>query len=134
MKKDITFHQVHEVALAVTRQQNELQQPEWHVRIINNNPFPIENVLITSKGYGQKEGVEQKTSTLRHLIEVVEAKSGAIVEPIDPSVFHLTNEYWVSYYIDRQIYDKKFLFVPDSIREDNLSLIETLAMEGVLHP
>jgi hypothetical protein len=55
------------------------------------------------------------------------------VEPIDPSVFHLNNEYCVSYYIGKQIYDKRFVFVPDTICEDNMSFIRELDMEGVLH-
>jgi len=34
-----------------------------------------------------------------------------LIEPIDPNVLHLNNEYWVSYYIGSQIYDKRFVFV-----------------------
>ena len=52
---------------------------------------------------------------------------------IDPEVFHLNNEYWVSYFIDNQVFDKKFIFVPDSIREENLILIDLLNLEGILH-
>jgi len=134
MKNDITFHRVDEIYLAVTRIQNDAGVYEWHVRIINKKKEAINNVLITSKGYGVKDGEEQRTSVLRHHIDEVEPGSSAIIEPIDPSVFHLTNEYWVSYYIGRQIFDKKFLFVPDSITEGNLSKIDILEMEGVLHP
>lgn len=134
MKNDITFHKVEDIYLAVTRLRNELGAYEWHVRIINKKSQIIHNVLITSKGYGIKDGEEQRTSILRHHIDEIEPGSSAIIEPIDPSVFHLTNEYWVSYYIDRQIFDKKFLFVPDSITEENLSKIDVLEMEGVLHP
>jgi hypothetical protein len=50
-----------------------------------------------------------------------------------PDVFHLNNEFWVSYFIGKQIYDKKFIFVPDSIIEDNLIQISPLGLEGVLH-
>jgi len=49
------------------------------------------------------------------------------------ATFHLYSEYWVSYYIDGQIYDKKFIFVPDSITEENLIPIAQLGMEGILH-
>ena len=61
------------------------------------------------------------------------AHSTALVEPIDPAVFHLNNEYWVSYYIGTQIYDKRFIFVPDTICEENLSFIPELELKGVLH-
>jgi len=57
----------------------------------------------------------------------------ALIEPIDPSVFHLTNEYWVSYFIDGRIFDKKFIFVPDTITEKNLTFITEIDTKGVLH-
>ena len=101
--------------------------------LINNNSIPLENTLVASKGYGEKDGKEQKTSTLRHFLETVPAHSAALVEPIDPSVFHLNNEYWVSYYIGQEIFDKRFVFVPDAIKEENLSYIKELELEGVLH-
>nr|HPI80669.1 hypothetical protein [Cyclobacteriaceae bacterium] len=105
----------------------------WKVYLINKNQFPIENTLVTSKGFGEAEGEKQQTSTLRHFLDTVPANHSALVEPIDPAVFHLNNEYWVSYYIGRAVYDKRFLFVPDTIREENLVFIKELALEGVLH-
>jgi len=56
-----------------------------------------------------------------------------LIEPIDAKVLHLNNEYWVSYYIGPQIYDKRFVFVPDTICEENLVFIQELEKEGVLH-
>ena len=119
--------------MAVATTPNESGVDAWNVYLINNNPFPIENVLVSSKGYGMLDGEEVKTSMLRHMFELIEAKSFVQIEPIDPAIFHINNEYWVSYYIDRQIYDKKFIFVPDSITQDNLIEISMLNMQGVLH-
>lgn len=133
MKKDIETPEVKNVTLAVVREKNILNQDEWKVFIINNNTYPIENTLVASQGYGEKEGEQQRTSTLRHFLETVPAEGFAMVEPIDPSLFHLNNEYWVSYYVDTQIYDRRFVFVPDSICEKNLTFIKVLEMEGVLH-
>lgn len=133
MKKDIHQPQVENVTLAVTREKNLLAQFEWKVYLINNNTVAIENTLVSSTGYGEKDGEQQKTSTLRHFLETVQPNSAALIEPIDPGVFHLNNEYWVSYYIGRQIFDKRFVFVPDSICEENLTFIRELEREGVLH-
>jgi hypothetical protein len=133
MKKDIETPEVKNVTLAVVREKNILNQDEWKVYIINNNAHPIENTLVASQGYGEKEGEQQRTSTLRHFLETVPAQGFAMVEPIDSSLFHLNNEYWVSYYVDTQIYDRRFVFVPDSICEENLTFIKELNMEGVLH-
>jgi hypothetical protein len=133
MIKDIEIPEVKHVTLAVARKKTIGEVDEWMVYLINNNEHPIENTLVASKGYGEKDGEQQKTSTLRHFLETVPPQSATLVEPIDPSVFHLNNEYWVSYYIDKQIFDKRFVFVPDSICEANLTFIKVLDMEGVLH-
>lgn len=133
MKKDIQIPIVENVTLAVARERNLLNQFEWKVYLINNNDFPIENTLVASKGYGEKDGETQRTSTLRHFLDTVSAKSTIVIEPIDPTVFHLNNEYWVSYYVGTQVYDKKFVYVPDTICEANLTFIKELQLEGVLH-
>lgn len=133
MKKDIEIPEVKNVRLAVARKKNIGESDEWQVHIINNNDHPIENTLVASKGYGEKDGEQQKTSTLRHFLETVPANSTMLIEPIDPAVFHLNNEYWVSYYVGNQIHDKRFVFVPDAICEANITFIKELEMEGVLH-
>lgn len=133
MKKDIHIPEVKNVTLAVTREINELNQSEWSVHLINRNEHDIEHTLVASTGYGDYKGEHQKTSTLRHFLETVPANSTALVEPIQAEVFHLNNEFWVSYYIDGKIYDKKFIFLPDTIKEENLIFIKELDMEGVLH-
>jgi hypothetical protein len=133
MIKDIKIPEVKNVTLAVARKTSPGESPEWNVFLINNNNFSIENTLVSSKGYGEKEGEQQMTSVLRHFFETVPANSTVLIEPIDPAVFHLTNEYWLSYYVGREIFDKRFVFVPDAIREENLSFIKELEMEGILH-
>jgi hypothetical protein len=133
MKKDIEIPEVKNVTLAVVREKTILNQDEWKVFIINNNTYPLENTLVASQGYGEKEGEQQRTSTLRHFLETVPSTGFAVVEPIDPALFHLNNEYWVSYYVGPQIFDRRFVFVPESICEKNLTYIKELDMEGVLH-
>lgn len=133
MIKDIKIPEVKNVTLAIARIKNPGERDDWKVYLINNNDHPIDNTLVASKGYGEKDGEPQQTSVLRHFLETVPAHSIALVEPIDPALFHLNNEYWVSYYVGRQIFDKRFVFVPDAIREENISFIRELDMEGVLH-
>ena len=133
MKKDIQFPEVKGVFLAIARKKNLINQYEWFVYVNNSNLKPLDNVLITSKGYGELNGEQKTTSILRHMIERLEGESFAVVEPIDPALFSLHNEFWVSYYINQQIYDKKFIFVPDSVSEENISFVEALSLEGVVH-
>lgn len=133
MRKDIKIPEVKNVTIAVIREKTLFNTYDWKVYLINNNSFAIENTLVSSQGYGEKEGRQQRTSTLRHFLETVPARSSALIEPIHEDVFHLTNEYWLSYYIGDQIYDKRFVFVPDTICEENLTYIKEVEMEGVLH-
>lgn len=131
MINDIEFPEVKNVTIAVVRE--EKYEGPWKVYLINKNEFPIENTLVSSKGYGEKQGEKQKTSILRHFLETIPAKKSALIESIDPALFHLNNEYWVSYYVGNEIYDKKFIFVPDAITEDNMTFIKELDAEGILH-
>ncbi len=133
MIRDIEIPEVKNVTVAIARKRHPGESDEWKVYLINKNSFPIENTLVASKGYGEKNGEQQQTSVLRHYLETVPAESAVLVEPIDSAVFHLNNEYWVSYYIGQTIYDKRFVFVPDSICEENLTFIKELKMEGILH-
>ena len=133
MKKDINFLPVEGVQIAIARKANLIDGYDWQVFLINQNAVPIKTVFVTSKGYGQKDDEEQKTSVLRHFFVEVQPGAHEVVESIMPDVFHLNNEYWVSYYIDSQIFDKKFIFVPDSIVESHLVTIPALGLEGILH-
>ena len=133
MKKDIDFAPVEGIAIAIATEQNDLGRDVWNVYLINSNAYHLDNVLVASKGYGSYEGQEIKTSVLRHMFERVEAKSFVKVEPIDPAIFHIYNEFWVSYYLGSRILDKKFIFVPETIVAENLIDISLLNKRGVLH-
>lgn len=104
----------------------------WTVYIVNLKQEQIDNVLISSKGYGEKDGKLVKTSVLRHSLGDIKPRSYAVVEAIDPEVFGLTNEYLLSYYINGNIFDKKFIFLPESIVDNNLTRIPLIDKPGVM--
>jgi hypothetical protein len=108
---------------------------DWFVYLLNDSDHPIRNVLITSKGYGTDTLADVRTAVLRQHIELVASHSSVVLERIEPEVFPLLNEFWVSYYKadESQIYDKRFIFLPDSIHPAHLQPIPLLALEGVLH-
>ncbi|WP_019989384.1 hypothetical protein [Rudanella lutea] len=134
MKKDIPFLPVEKIQVVVARKLNEVNEYDWQVFLINQNQVPIHTVFVTSQGYGEQNDEKLKTSTLRHFFPQIEPGDHQLIETIMPNVFHLNNEYWVSYFIDNQIFDKKFIFVPDSIVEDNLVPVPALGgLEGILH-
>jgi len=130
MKKDIDFHPVTGIKLAIARESVNGME-EWGVYIINLNLIELNTVMITSKGYGMVGGEEKKTSVLRHMIQELGPESFAKIEPIDPELFVLNNEYWVSYYILDQIFDKKFVFKAGAVKEKNMQIIPELGLEGI---
>ena len=132
MKKDLPDNLVEYISIAVVMESATPEFKNWNVYVINLKDVAIENVLISSKGYGEKDGEALKTSVLRHSVGTVASRSFALIEMIDEAVFGLTNEYWLSYYINGQIYDKKFIFVPESIVESNLIRIPILNKPGVM--
>ena len=92
MKKDVHFPEVKGVRIAIAKKEVASQTYDWYVYLLNHNDYALKNILITSKGYGEKDGEEQKTSTLRQMIPSLDAHSYTAVERIDPSVFHLCND------------------------------------------
>ena len=132
MKKDLPQNIVENVAIAVVLESSTPEVKNWKVYLLNLKDEPIETVLVSSKGYGEKDGQKVKTSVLRHSIGTVAAQDFATIELIDEQVLGLTNEYWLSYYIGGQIFDKKFIFVPESIVDTNLSRIPLVNMPGVM--
>lgn len=132
MKKDINPPAVEDIAIAIVREKNELDEVVWNVYMLNLKDRAIEGVLVTSKGYGYFEGEDVKTSVLRHFLDVIPAKSYAKVEPIVESLFGLNNEFWVSFYLDKVMYDKKYVFLAESVREDNFIHIPFIEKKGVM--
>jgi hypothetical protein len=132
MLKDIPKLVVENIAIAIVHEPNDEGNLIWNAYLINLYDNEISNVLVSSKGYGQFEGRDVKTSVLRHLIGNVEPKEYAKIEPIMENLFGLSNEFWVSFYIDKNIYDKKYVFLPETISEANFTMIPVLNKRGVM--
>ena len=131
MLKDIPQLIVENIVVAVVREEEEGEQV-WNVYIINLYDKEIASVLVSSVGYGQFEGREVKTSVLRHLIGDISSNDYGKIEPIMENLFGLSNEFWVSFHMNGHMYDKKYIFLPESIIEDNFTHIPVLEIEGVM--
>lgn len=131
MKKDIEIPVVEDIAIAVILEEEEGEN-RWNVYLLNLKNEPIRNVLIVSKGYGELDGEARSTSTLRYFFDEIPAKEYAKVEPIMDFTFGLSNEYWVSFYIGDTIYDKRYIFLPESISEKNFTHVPLIDIEGVM--
>ena len=132
MLKDIPRLVVEDIAMAVVPETNNEGEKEWNVYLVNLKDELIEGVLVTSIGYGFRDGEKVKTSTLRHFLDEVPPKSYIKVEPIIENVFGLNNEYWLSFYLNKTMYDKKYLFLPGAITSEYFIKIPLLEKEGVM--
>ncbi len=132
MLKDIPKLEVEDVAIAIVEEENELAEKIWNVYFINLKDVLLETVMVTSKGYGTTLGEEVKTSTLRHLLGDVEPQSYLMIEPIMDNLFCLDNEFWVSFVLDGNIYDKKYVFPADTIVEEQYINIPLVDKSGVM--
>lgn len=131
MKEDIEFIKVQDIAVCAIPE-SEDNFDLWHVYILNLKDKAIDGVLISSKGYGKKDGNKVATSVFRHHIEKMEAQSFSKIESLHTELLGLANEFWVSFWQDGVIRDKKYIFVRESIRKENLTQIPLINKKGVM--
>lgn len=135
MKKDIPIKKVEDVAIAILPREDEdgqIDETMWNVFIVNMREEILHGVLVNSRGYGEVDGEEKKTSILRHFFEEIGPKRATLIEPIQSDVFELANEYWVSFKLDGHMYDKKYVFVKGSIDKMNFTTIPFIEKMGVM--
>ena len=132
MKKDIAPPTVENVAVAVVKETNDLNELEWNVYLLNLKNEKIEKVLVSSHGYGTINEEAVKTSMLRHFLDDIEPCSYLKFEPIMETLFGLSNEYWVSFWVNDVLYDKQFVFPAHSIQEESMKMIEIIGLKGIL--
>lgn len=129
MKKDIEIPIAEEVYVAAVNEWDEKHLSKtWYVYLINNRESAIEGTILVSKGYGEA----LKTTTMRHGLGDLEAKSFRKVELIQEEVFKLKNEFFLTFFADNKLYEKKFLFNEYQISESNEVAVPVLGIAGVL--
>lgn len=132
MLKDIIEPEFDGIGVAAVYELNEEGAHVWNVYLINFNNALISGVLVSSKGYGTIDGEEVKTSALRHFLKEIDSLDYGKIEAIHEDVFILNNEYWVSFYLDGKIYDRKFVFVENTIEKSQLKHINIIDKNGIL--
>ena len=134
MKEELLGPKVENVGVAVIQSINEENEKEYTVYLISLRDDIMEGIIVASTGYGENTttGEKIKTSTLRHGIEVLLPNEIAKIEPIMPDVFGLSNEYWVSFWVEEVLYDKRFVFPAESLIEENFKYLDAFKRKGVL--
>ena len=134
MKEELLGPKVENVGVAVIQSISEENEKEYTVYLISMREDIMEGIIVASTGYGENTttGEKIKTSTLRHGIEVLLPNEIAKIEPIMPEVFGLSNEYWVSFWVEDILYDKRFVFPAESLIEENFKYLDVFKRKGVL--
>ncbi len=129
MKKDIDIPKVKDVYVAAVFELNEdYNTHDWNIYLINDAKAPIETVLIIAQGYTEKK----MTAAMRKTVGIIPAKGFAKIEYIDESVFGLDNFFTISYFLENKMYDKRFEFPRNTIREDETKTIPVMPQKGIL--
>lgn len=134
MKEELKGPKVTGVSVAVVQELGEENTLVYNVYIINEKDVKLEGVLVTSSGYATAQKTQEQivTSTLRKSLGDVAPNSAQKIEPIMEDLFGLNNEYWVSFWIDNKMYDKKYIFLSETIKEEYFVNIPILEKKGVL--
>jgi len=132
MKQDILTPEVEDVVVAVVPRDGKHHEEMWDIYVINLREDTMDNILITSQGYGMINGADKSTTVLRHFHQRLSPHSAVKVEPIQKELFAIQNEYWISFNDKEVMLDKNFVFKAGSIDPGELEKIPVLDMMGVM--
>lgn len=132
MLKDLPNNEVTNIGIAVVLEEESPGGKSWGVYLINMKDQDLHQVLVSSKGYGLQKTEKINTSILRHALGELEAGDFKLIEPLMEELFFLSNEYLLSFYLDGVLYDKKYVFVPESIAESNFIRVPIINKPGVM--
>jgi hypothetical protein len=133
MKKDITIPEVENVFVtAVQEWSDDFMEKVWYIYLVNDSDFNLDGVMVVSKAFGTIDGEMKKTSLLRHAFVEIPAVSVVKVEMLEKSVTTLNNEFMVTFFIGNTLYDRKFIFIANSISEKNVEEVPILFVDGVI--
>lgn len=128
MRKDIEIPKVENVHIVAVKEWDEdFSGKLWYVYVVNDRDDAIEAVLVMSRGKSD----DRKTTTLRHNLNNIASKNSGKVEYIPDEVLGFTNEYLVTFFAENKLYEKKFVFDPNSISEEKVIALPVLELEGI---
>ena len=129
MRKDIEIPKAKNVHIvAVKEWDKDFTAQQWNVYLLNDRADEIAMVLVLSRGKSE----DKKTSTLRHGLGNMQPKTAAKVEFIPTEVLGFTNEYLVTFFAENKLFERKFIFKPNSISEENIAELPVLESDGIL--
>ncbi|MBP6090499.1 MAG: hypothetical protein KA521_04535 [Crocinitomicaceae bacterium] len=134
MKEGLTGPIVEQVAVAIVQELSEKKEFIYNAYLLNLRDDIMEGIIISVTGYGENPttGEAIKTATLRHSLEVLLPNEAAKIEPLMEEVFAINNEFWISFWVNDDLFDKKFVFPAGTIQPEKMELIPLLGFKGML--
>ncbi|OYU80917.1 MAG: hypothetical protein CFE23_06695 [Flavobacterium sp. BFFFF1] len=133
MREHITIPEVENVFMAAVSEWNDdFMSNVWNVYLVNDSDNDLHDIMVVSKAFGTIDGEMRKTSLLRHALVEMPAVSVVKIEMIEDSVLVLNNEFMVTFFIGKTLYDRKYIFRANSINETNFEEVPILFKDGVV--
>jgi hypothetical protein len=129
VKKDIHIPKVENVYVAVVNEYNDMYKTnDWNAYIINDKDVDLDMVLIVVNGFTETK----LTSTMRHKLNKLPAKSFAKIEFMQEDVLQLNNEFKITFFEGNNMFDKTYLFRKNTININAFQKIPVMNKKGVL--
>ncbi len=133
MKSDIIIPEAENVFLAAVQEwSDDFMEKVWFAYLVNDSDFQLDGVMVVSKAFGTLDGEMKKTSLLRHAFVEVPPVSVVKIEMLEKSVLALNNEFMVTFFIGNTLYDRKYIFKANAIKEENVEEVPILFVDGVI--
>lgn len=134
MREELKGPIVENVSVAIVCENSDTDATVFNVYLINEREEELEQTIVTSRGYLEKKQNKEKitTTTLRKLLGNIPSHSSHIIEPIMKDVLVLNNEYHVSFWIAGKLYDKKYIFLSETVTPNNFITLPIIAKKGVI--
>lgn len=134
MIKDIPIRKVEDliVALAPRLPYEEDCDLFWDAWMINLKDEPLRSVLVNSRGYGEIDGEQRQTGSMRYYWDYIGPMEAVRIEPVQKAVLGLANEFWISFSYNDYLYDKRYVFVSGSLEEINFTDLPFINRRGVM--
>lgn len=132
MRKDFEIPSSEGICIAMIPKQDGDGKKVWSVGLYNERPDTVFNVIINAQGSGHIKGKEKHTDKVRFLID-----------SLDPGAFHpfeillresteLTNTYWVSFFSNNELCDRKIIVPPRYVMGQKKERIGMSKLVGVV--
>lgn len=112
MKKDFEIPSSEGIAIAIVPQKDADGKKIWSVGLLNERPETVFNVIINASGSGHIKGKEKHTDKVRFLIDSLDTGAFHPFEVLLRDSTELTNTYWISFFSENNLCDRKIVVPP----------------------